>query len=49
MWCVELWEYAILKKKKKRFCLCYVTKFSIFGSENPDLGISMLKLKQELF
>lgn len=36
-------------EKKKRFCLCYVTKFSIFGSENPDLGISMLKLKQELF
>lgn len=26
----------------------YWTQCSIFGSENPDLGISSLKLKQEI-
>ena len=29
--------------------MCYVTKLPSFGSENPHLGASKLKLKQEVF
>lgn len=36
-------------KKKNIFCMWYVTKLPGFGSKHPDLDISRLKLKQELF
>lgn len=46
--CVVLSLENVLRWKEKYFaifCVQYMTRRSIFGSEDPDLGINSLKLK----